>query len=92
MPSSDELQSPNPSSRKRRELSLTERQNQFLQTITRLTKESQGIPPSMEEIARAYGCAKSTAQTLVARLRKRGYVEPSTGKYRNIKVAGWVNR
>ncbi|MFL6427806.1 MAG: LexA family protein [Acidobacteriaceae bacterium] len=65
----------------------TAHQRNFLNTIRRLTRKSGGLPPTLIELAEAIGVTKATVQTHVRRMRERGWILPSNGKYRNIRVA-----
>jgi transposase len=55
--------------------------------IRRLTKKSGGVPPSLLELAAELGVTKATAQTQVRRMRENGWILPSNGTHRNIRVA-----
>jgi DNA-binding MarR family transcriptional regulator len=65
----------------------TASQKHFLSTIRRLTRKSGGVPPSLNEVAQALGVTKGTVSQLVRRMRERGWILPSNGTHRNIRVA-----
>jgi Mn-dependent DtxR family transcriptional regulator len=65
---------------------LTAYQKRFLKTIERFAKRH-GTPPLLVELAEELGVTKGTVSQMVHRLRRRGYIRPGDGKYRNLRVA-----
>jgi DNA-binding MarR family transcriptional regulator len=65
----------------------TESQKRLLTTIRRLTKKSGGVPPSLNELADELGVTTGTVKQVVWRMRQRGWILPSNGIHRNIRVA-----
>lgn len=65
----------------------TASQKRFLRTIQKLTRQSGGVPPTLNEIARALGVTKGTVSQLVRRMRERGWILPANGTHRSVRVA-----
>ena len=67
--------------------SLTERQRQVFNFLCN-TIRAKGCPPTVREIADAFGFASpKAASDHLSALEKKGYISRSAGKSRNIKIA-----
>jgi Mn-dependent DtxR family transcriptional regulator len=65
--------------------SLTPRQADVIHAV-RAIQERTGIPPSLDEIASELEIARPTVYVLVSRVRGKGYLTTTPGKYRSIRL------
>jgi DNA-binding MarR family transcriptional regulator len=70
----------------RQKQSLTSKQAGFLGNIRVLLERSNGIPPTLDEMAEFGGVAKGTAAAFVRRLIQKGYLRRTPGKFRSLQL------
>lgn len=63
---------------------LTPKQTDFLVSI-RALMERNGMPPTLEEMGEFNGVSRDTANAFVRRLVRKGYLERTHGKHRNLR-------